>query len=91
MIHRQTNKFHCDLRHPTKVEMDRMRVNCRPVESDERAKEIEHDMLLAWVKIVDTHNRLIIQSAQQSSSPVIDSHASEEEVNEAEGLEEQSP
>ena len=95
MIHRQTNKFHCDLRHPTKVEMDRMRANCRPVEPDVRAKQIEHDMLLAWVKIVDTHNRMLIHSAKQSSPPapaqVVDSHASEEEVNEAEGLEEQSP
>ena len=90
-MNRQTNKFHCDLRHPTKVEMDRMRANCRPVEPDERAKQIEHDMLLAFVQIVDTHNRLLILSAEQSSSRVIDSHASEEEVNEAKGLEEQSP
>ena len=84
MIHRQTNKFHCDLRHPTKVEMDRLRANCRPVEPDERAKQIEHDMLLAWVKIVDTHNRMLIHSAKQSSKSascpdMADSHANEGE------------
>ena len=96
MIHRQTNKFHCDLPHLTKGEQDKLRVNCKPVEpADERAKEIQHDMLLAFVQIVDTHNRMIILTAKQSSPPatahVVDSHASEEEVDEAEGLEEQSP
>ena len=95
-MNRQTNKFHCDLPHPPKGEMDKLRVNCKPVEpADERVKEIQHDMLLAFVKIVDTHNRMLIHSAKQSSPPapaqVVDSHASEEEVNEAEGLEEQSP
>ena len=91
-MNRQTNKFHCDLPHPTKGEQDKLRSNCKPVEpADERAKQIGQDMLLAFVKIVDTHNRMLIHSAKQSSPPVIDSHASEEEVNEAEGLEEQSP
>tara|TARA_R110000824_G_scaffold31084_1_gene101532 strand:+ start:398 stop:610 length:213 start_codon:yes stop_codon:yes gene_type:complete len=69
-MNRQTNKFHCDLRHPPKGEMD------------ERAKQIQHDMLLAFVQIVDTHNRLIIESAKHYSSPatanVVDSHADEE-------------
>lgn len=82
-MNRQRNKFHCDLPHPTKSELDKLRVNCKPVESaDERAKQIGQDMLLAFVKIVDTHNRLLIHSAQQSSpsatAPVVDSHASEE-------------
>ena len=94
-MNRQTNKFHCCLPHPTKGEQDKLRVNCTPVEpADERAKQIQQDMLLAFVKIVDTHNRLLIHSAEQSSPPasatVVDSHASEE-VEEAEGLEEQSP
>jgi len=82
-MNRQTNKFHCSLPHPTKGEMDKLRVNCKPVEpADERAKQIKHDMLLAWVKIVDTHNRLLIHSAEQSPPPatahVVDSHADEE-------------
>ena len=82
-MNRQTNKFHCDLPHPTKGEQDKLRSNCKPVEpADERAKEIQHDMLLAFVQIVDTHNRLLIHSAEQSSppatAPVVDSHASEE-------------
>jgi len=87
-MNRQTNKFHCDLPHPTKGEMDRLRSNCNPVEFDERAKQIQQDMLLAFVKIVDTHNKLIIESAKQSSPPATcpsaDSHASEE-------VKEQSP
>ena len=83
-MNRQTNKWHCDLLHPTKSELDAMRSNCTPVESsaDERAKQIEQDMTLAFIKIVDTHNRLLIYSAQQSSPPatahVVDSHASKE-------------
>tara|TARA_R110000824_G_scaffold71931_2_gene183965 strand:+ start:309 stop:572 length:264 start_codon:yes stop_codon:yes gene_type:complete len=82
-MNRQRNKFHCDLPHPTKSELDKLRVNCKPVESaDERAKQIGQDMMLAFVKIVDTHNRMLIHSAQQSSpsatAPVVDSHASEE-------------
>jgi len=92
-MNRQTNKFHCDLPHPHKSEMDKcranwlrniqeLRSNCKPVEPDERAKQIEHDMLLAFVQIVDTHNRMIILTAKQSSPPatahVVDSHASEE-------------
>jgi len=83
-MNRQTNKFHCDLPHPTKSELDKLRVNCTPVEpEDERARQIGQDMLLAFVKIVDTHNRMIIHSAQQSSAPAtanrVDSHVSEEE------------
>jgi len=78
-MNRQRNKWHCDLPHPTKSELDAMRSNCTPVES---AKQIEQDMTLAFIKIVDTHNRLLIYSAQQSSTPasanVVDSHASEE-------------
>ena len=82
-MNRQTNKFHCDITHPTKSELDAMRLNCTPVESaDEIAKQIEQDMTLAFIKIVDTHNRLLIYSAQQSSPPatahVVDSHASKE-------------
>tara|TARA_R110000823_G_scaffold113068_6_gene234970 strand:+ start:117 stop:389 length:273 start_codon:yes stop_codon:yes gene_type:complete len=83
-MNRQRNKFHCDLPHPTKSELDKLRVNCKPVESsaDERAKQIGQDMLLAFVKIVDTHNRLLIHSAKQPSPPAscneADSHASEE-------------
>ena len=81
-MNRQTNKFHCDLPHLTKGEQDKLRSNCNPVEFDERAKQIQHDMLLAFVKIVDTHNRLIIESAKQSSlsapAHAVDSHADEE-------------
>jgi hypothetical protein len=82
-MNRQRNKFHCDLPHPTKSELDAMRVNCKRVEPEElAARRIEQDMLLAFVKIVDTHNRLLIHSVQQSSPPasahVVDSHASEE-------------
>ena len=82
-MNRQTNKFHCDLQHPTKSELDAMRSNCTPVEPEElAARRIEQEMLLAFVKIVDTHNRLLIHSVQQSSTPasanVVDSHASEE-------------
>ena len=89
MIHRQTNKFHCDLPHLTKGEQDKLRSNCKPVEpADERAKQIGQDMLLAFVKIVDTHNRLLVHSAEQSSkrttADMVDSHVSEE-------VEEQSP
>lgn len=78
-MNRQRNKFHCDLPHPTKSELDAMRSNCTPIES---SKQIEQDMTLAFIKIVDTHNRLLIYSAQQSSPPatahVVDSHASKE-------------
>jgi hypothetical protein len=82
-MNRHTNKFHCDLPHPTKGEQDKLRVNCKPVEpADERAKQIQRDMLLAFVKITDTYNRMLIHSAEQSSpsatAPVVDSHASEE-------------
>ena len=78
-MNRQRNKFHCDLPNPTKSELDSMRSNCTPIES---SKQIEQDMTLAFIKIVDTHNRLLIYSAQQSSPPatahVVDSHASKE-------------
>tara|TARA_R110000744_G_scaffold66072_3_gene135064 strand:- start:791 stop:1060 length:270 start_codon:yes stop_codon:yes gene_type:complete len=82
-MNRQRNKFHCDLPHPTKSELDKQRVNCTPVEpADERARQIGQDMLLAFVKIVDTHNRMLIHSAQQPLPPAscneADSHASEE-------------
>ena len=82
-MNRQTNKFHCSLPHPTKGEQDKLRVNCKPVEpADERAKQIERDMLLAWVKIVDTHNRMLIYSAKHytppATAPVVDSHADEQ-------------
>jgi len=54
----------------------------KPFDYEESAKQIEQDMTLAFIKIVDTHNRLLIYSAQQSSTPasanVVDSHASEE-------------
>ncbi len=82
-MNRQRNKFHCDLPHPNKSELDAMRSNCTPVEPvDEASKQIEQDMTLAFIKIVDTHNRMLIHSAQQSSPPataaMVDSHASEE-------------
>jgi len=93
-MNRQTNKFHCQLPHPQKSEMDKcvknwlryiqeLRSNSKPVEPDKRAKQIEHDMLLAFVQIVDTHNRMIILTAKQSSPPasatMVDSYASEVE------------
>ncbi len=82
-MNRQRNKFHRDLPHPTKSELDKLRVNCEPVESaDERAKQIGQDMLLAFVKIVDTHNRMLIHTAKQQYPPascnIVDSHAREE-------------
>jgi len=84
-MNRHTNKFHCSLPHPTKGEMDKLRVNCKPVEPETlgRLMQIEFDMLSAFVQIVDAHNRLIIQSAKQTSTPapcqLADSHASEED------------
>ena len=51
---------------------------------DERERQISQDMLLAFVKIADTHKRILIHSAKQSSksascSDVADSHANEGE------------
>ena len=79
-MNRQRNKFHCDLPHPNKSEWDAMRSNCTPVKPpvDQRSKQIEQDMTLAFIKIVDTANRLIIESATQPSLLVTDSHASKE-------------
>ena len=76
-MNRQTNKFHCDLPHPPRSGMPQT-----PFDYDAFAKQMQEDLRYAIVRIVDTHNRMLIHSAEQSSppatAPVVDSHASEE-------------
>jgi len=76
-MNKQTNKFHCSLPHPPKSGMPQT-----PFDYDAFAKQMQEDLRYAIVRIVDTHNRMLIHSAEQSSppatAPVVDSHASEE-------------
>ena len=76
-MNRQTNKFHCDLPHPPRSGMPQT-----PFDYDAFAKQMQEDLRYAIVRIVDTHNRMLIHSAEQPSSPasakVVDSYASED-------------
>jgi prolyl oligopeptidase PreP (S9A serine peptidase family) len=53
-----------------------------PFDYDGFAKQMQEDLLHAIVRIVDTHNRMLIHFSEQPSSPastkVVDSYASEE-------------